>query len=534
MKSKYNHPSSYLSAVLASGIKELFAIDAEATVESTDRRFGDFQSNAALQLQKELQRAPRDIAKELAEYLSNIKEVAEAEVAGPGFINITLSDDYWLQFMSNLSDDFGYHESPEQSEKVQVEFISANPTGPLTLGNARGGFIGDVLSNVLDTQGYDVTREYYFNDAGTQVSKLLESVKVEAGLLEVEDRQYSGEYISKLAQDFKEKLTTEDDATLKKLLTKTIFTEYIQPDIKKMNIEFDEWFNETSLIEDGSFDATMDILREKGLLFERDGAQWLNTERGGDPRRERVFIKSNGDPSYFAPDVAYHVNIFSQRRFDRAIKELGPDHVAQFPSVRAVISLLYPDKKLEMVTHQQLRLIKNGQEFKMSKRSGQYVTVGELIDRVGADVARWFMLMRSSDTHMDFDLDLAEEQSQKNPFWYVMYAYVRLNAILRQAREREINSASEMTTIAPIEKEMIKQIALLPDLLDTVSRTYEVHKLTFYGQEFARLFHEWYEEIHVLDLPQNDAAQKLYMLEKIKKMFENYFEIIGIEPLESM
>lgn len=526
-------PFQYVTSQVKAAVQQAHEVEAEAEVSRADSQFGDFQTNIAMQLAKSLQKAPFDVAQPIAEVLRNVDGVSVVETAGPGFINITLTDAYWQEYLARIGDAFGWNESGG-GQKVQVEFISANPTGPLTLGNARGGFIGDVLSNVLDTQGYEVTREYYFNDAGTQISKLVESVKAEAGLLEVEERQYGGAYVSKLARDFGEELVEQNDASLKKLLTQAILTDYIRPDIDKMKIEFDEWFNEMTLLEDGTFDKTIGMLQEHGLLFEREGATWVDTGKGGDPREERVFIKSNGDPAYFAPDVAYHVNIFGDRGFDMAIKELGPDHVAQFPSVKAPISLLFPDKELHLLAHQQMRLMQEGREVKMSKRLGHFVTVGELIDEVGADVARFFFLMRSADTHMDFDLDLAKEQSQKNPFWYVMYAYVRARAIQREAGDQGLAVAEAAGELNSIEREMVKQLSRLPELLEEIAGNYEVHRLTFYGYELARLFHEWYEEVRVIELPDEEAAEKLYFLQRFIRAMEAYWRVLGIEPYEQM
>lgn len=525
-------PQQYATEITEAACRKVFDIECTPEVTPADPQFGDFATNIAMQLRHRVSGESRDIAQRIAREVEKSDHAASAEVAGPGFINIAFTEEYWLDIAERLP--VFIQPAADKKHKVQVEFISANPTGPLTLGNARGGFIGDVISSVLTHQGHEVTREYYFNDGGVQIDKLLESVRAEAGLTTVEERQYGGTYIAELAEDFKQELQSEDDEILKRILTEAIFERHIKPDINKMNIEFDVWFNETRLMEDGTFDQTTDLLKERNLLFERDGAQWLDTGRGGDSRGERVFIKSDGMPTYFAPDVAYHVNIFRNRGFDMAIKELGPDHIAQFPSVHAVIKLLFPDKELKMVGHQQMRLIRDGREVKMSKRRGQVVTVGELIDEVGPDVARWFMLMRGNDTHMDFDLDLAVEQSQKNPFWYVMYAYVRAQAIQREASERGIDPAHTMTRLNETEHAMVKKLSRLPDLLDEIERNYEVHHLTFYGRELAKLFHDWYETVRVVELPDQEAAEKLLLLERFSAVMRQYFAILGIEPYERM
>lgn len=520
-----------VAKIIVLAVRDRYSQEPEVEVSYPESRFGDFTTNIAHKLASQLEKTPLEVATELSGAIKH-KEIAEVAVSG-GFINLTMADSFWSRQIDGISKDY-LKSADGQGRKVQVEFISANPTGPLTLGNARGGFIGDVLANVLEASGFEVTREYYFNDAGTQISKLLESVKVEAGLAEVEERQYGGAYIKKLAHDFKTDLSKLGDKELKQKLTKAIFEDYIKPDIEKMNIEFDTWFNETSLLEDGTLQETVKLLKDRGLLFERDGAQWLRTGKGGDPREERVFIKSSGDPTYLAPDVAYHVNIFAKRKFDMAIKELGPDHIAQFPSLQATVKLLFPDKVLRMVGHQQLRLTKAGKEVKMSKRLGQFVTVGELIDEVGPDVARFFILMRSADTHMDFDLNLAKEESQKNPFYYVMYAYVRAKSILSQAKKQKLAPGGKIGTLSASERALARQLLRLQELAAEISSSYEVNKLTNWGTELAKLFHEYYEAVKIIDLPPVEAQQKLYFLLKLTEAMEAYWQLLGITPRTKM
>lgn len=521
-----------ITDVVATTIKKLYGVNLDPEVIYADSAHGDFTTNVAFKLAKALKKSPSVIAGEVAIALKQ-SDIERAEAAGAGFVNIFMSKDFWAQKVSEIASEY-LNNNSGKGQKVQVEFISANPTGPLTLGNARGGFIGDVLSNVLSANGYDVVREYYFNDSGTQITKLLDSVKVAAGLIDVEDRQYSGEYIDKLAKEYRHELSTQTDDKLKQLITKAIFNTYIKPVIKNMGIGFDVWFNETDLILRGGLKETLEILKKKHLTEEKDGALWLKSGLVGDKREERVLIKSNGDATYLANDIAYHLNIFETRKFNRAIKELGPDHIAQFPSLKVTIESLIPSAKLEMVGHQQLRLIRDGKEFKMSKRLGQFVTVQDLLDEVGADVARFFMLMRSNDTHMDFDLDLAKEQSQKNPMHYVMYAYARSSSIIKQALAKDLKIDTKITQLTEVEVLLIKQLMQLPELVAEIATSYEVHKLTFYGVELAKIFHEHYEQERIIDMDPEVAGKKLYLIYQFKVCMEAYFKILGLKPKSHM
>jgi arginyl-tRNA synthetase len=523
-----------LANAIKRAVKQKYGLEIERPeVVTAAAGFGDFATNVAFKLAAELKRAPREIATELAGLIEN-PGVERAEAAGAGFVNFWLTNGYWYGQLAAIDADYAKSESG-RGQKVQIEFISANPTGPLTIGNARGGFIGDVLARVMERSGYDVTREYYFNDAGTQINKLLESVKMEAGVTPATDeRQYNGEYIVALAAKFSEQLRTLSDAELKPLLTGEIIASYIKPAVRKMGIEFDVWFDETQLIKDGTFERVLGRLRELGLIFERDGATWLKTAELGDERGERVIIKSNGDPTYMAPDIAYHANIFGQRGFDAAIKVLGPDHIAQFPSVYAAVHALYPDKDLRMASYQWLRVVRDGKEVKVSKRLGQFVTIADLIDQVGMPVARFLTLMRSADSHMDFDLDLAAEQSAKNPYYYVMYAYARANSILEKAAGKGLQPAAGEFKLSAAELALTREMAMLPGILAEMAADYGVHRLTFYGLELAKLFTDYYESMRIIDLPEAEAAHKLFAVSQFVRLMDVYWRLMGIEPIRHM
>jgi arginyl-tRNA synthetase len=523
-----------LAEVVRLAVKNQYQLDVETPkIERPERGFGDFTTNVAFRLAGQLKLPPQRVAEELAAGLVG-GLVERAEAAGAGFINLWLSNEYWCARLAEFNTGYGASEFGA-GRKLQVEFISANPTGPLTIGNARGGFIGDVLTRVLKRVGYDARSEYYFNDAGTQVGKLLESVKMEAGIVpETEERQYRGDYIKALAEKFADDLKTKSDDELKPLLTGEVVATYIKPAVAKMGIEFDVWFNETEIINDGTFDKVMAKLKDLGLIFERDGAVWLKTADLGDERGERVIVKSNGDPTYLAPDIAYHENIFGKRGFDGAIKVLGPDHIAQFPSVYAAVHALHPDKEFKMVSYQWLRVIRDGVEVKVSKRLGQFITISDLIDQVGMPIARFLTLMRSADSHMDFDLDLAREQSAKNPYYYVMYSYARANSVLEKAAEAGLKAAAGEFKLNEPQRELVMLANSLPTLLEEMAVSYEVHKLIFFGLEMSKLFTEYYESTRIIGLPKEQAEKELFFVARFIDVMDVYWQLLGIEPQKQM
>lgn len=522
---------SQLAKLIQAAARELYDVDQTAAVQYAEPGFGDFSSNAAFQLAKAAGKPPREVAAELAARLQH-PDIENAEAAGAGFINVTLKPQVWAKQLQAVKPGYAKNGSG-QGRKVQVEFISANPTGPTTFGNARGGFIGDAIARVLDHSGWEVVREYYFNDGGTQIGKLVESVKVAAGLITAEDVQYTGEYVRDLADEFKDELATASDEEAARILTTAILKRYIEPAVAKMKVSYDVWFNERSLKAEGKVDEALAALKKHDLVYDKDGATWLASSRLGD-ERDRVLVKSGGDLTYLANDIAYHLDIFTGRKFDRAIKEWGADHAGQVPSLRLVMQQLAPGKSLDFVLHQWVRLIKDGREYKISKRAGTYVTVEEVLDLVGSDVARFFFLMRAADSHMDFDLDLAAEQSAKNPYYYVMYAYARANSILAKANERGLKPAGRPGELAPLETELAKQMAQLPELVTDLADNFEVHRLTFFAQAAAATFQNWYESGRIIDLPSDEAAQKLFFVQQFVVFMEEIFQLLGLEPQRRM
>lgn len=519
-----------IKSILSQSIEENFEQKIEPEVTYPDVKFGDFSTNVAFQLAKPLKKSPIEIAEKLSQYI-NHKHIESASAVN-GFINIRMKKEYWIDRLHDIDGKYGSSDFGS-GKKMQVEFISANPTGPLTLGNARGGYVGDVIGRVMQHQGYKVTNEYYFNDAGTQIRNLVGSVKAAAGFAEKSEDHYPGEYIEELAKDFKSDLESKDEKELAQVLTQAIFERWIKPSIDKMGVNYDEWFNESSLVESGEFENVIKILHEKGMSYEKDGALWLESSKYGD-ERDRVIRKSSGDVTYLGTDIAYHLNIFNKRGFDQAVKIWGADHAGQVPSLKLTIDQLAPGKKLDFVLMQWVRLIKEGQEVKMSKRAGTYVTVEELVDEVGSDVARFFFLQRSTDTAMDFDLDLAKEQSQKNPLFYVMYSYARAHSILKQADLRGLTPVSSISEISDQELALIRYISRFPGVLDEVVQDYGVHRLTFFAMETAKLFHDLYESERIIDLDKGVASKRLYTIQKYTQFMRLLFGLIGVTPVDRM
>lgn len=506
-----------------------FSLDCRA--EWSDK--ADLSSSCALKLSRPLSLPPNKIADQLLSNLGPSDLIEKVEVASPGFLNFTLKDAAILREVASIDQNYG--KKKDKGQKIQVEFISANPTGPLTLGNARGGFIGDVLANVLENAGHQVTREYYFNDAGTQISKLVESVKAAAGVISPEEVQYRGAYTLELAKKFNIELGQKDDKELGRLLTKEIFERYIKGAIEKMNINFDEWFNESQLLNSGDFDKVLDRLKKEGIIYEKEGAVWLKPPADVPSERERVLVKSNGDITYLGTDIAYHLNIFEKRKFDKAVKVWGADHAGQIVSLLKALERLGHTDKLDFLIVQWVRLMKNGREFKISKRAGTYVTVEELVDQVGADVARYFIVRQAATTHMDFDFDLAKEHSSKNPVYYVQYSYARASKLLQEAENRkiEINKVKASKFNHPAERKLAIELIKYPSLVSEVAGDYQLQKLAGYAEHLAKIFHEFYEECPIFRENQH-TAERIFLVSKYRQVLQNLLKLIGVSAPESM
>jgi arginyl-tRNA synthetase len=485
---------------------------------------GDFATPAALSLARPLRRPPRAIAEAIVRHLPANDLLASAEIAGPGYVNLRISAG-WLagQVDRVLEQGAGYADSSAgQGRPANVEFVSANPTGPLTVGHARNAVLGDVLANVLAATGWRVTREYYYNDAGLQMRTLGESLKLRLLQLlgeeaPLEDKHYQGEYLAEIARAMLREhgpaVAERDWSFFKDYARQAIFAE-IHATLDRLGIGFDVLSNEASFYESGAIWQVLERLRAAGYAYDQDGAVWLRaTGFGAD--KDRVLVRSTGEPTYRLPDIAYHADKLD-RGFELVVTVLGVDHIAEVPDIGHALRVLgYDDSRLRPLVYQFVTLIRNGEVVKMSTRQANYVTLDELLDEVGPDAVRFFMLMRAGETPIEFDLDLAKRQSEDNPAFYVQYAHARCCSILRKAQEDErrktkdesepgshpssfvLLPSSELVA-HPSELVLIKQILRLGDVLVSCADRIELHPLTFYARDLASAFSAFYRDCPVL------------------------------------
>lgn len=535
-------------------IKDLKQVVEKLGFESSDivvsipqnPNFGDYTTNIPLQLanQKSPNRphSPLEIAKLIKQDLDSRVEsqqyLAKIEIAGPGFLNFFLKPSAISLQLSEIIDrgqDFGKNTSG-RNQKVQVEFISANPTGPLTLANGRGGAVGDSLSNVLEWNGYQVEREYYINDTGNQVRTLAESVLAAAGKLDPQEEHYKGEYVQELAETFKDSLE-DDPQTLGHKLADYLLEKEIKPAIKRLGINFDSFFSERSLYPD-KIDQALKVLKEKGLSYQKDGAIWFNATKFGDDK-DRVLVTSEmsrtrQEPTYFLADIAHHLMVFDQG-FVKKINIFGADHHSYAKRLSDCLKAILGEDRVAIVIIQLVRLFKDDhQEVKMSKRAGTYVTLNELLNELSPDVIRFFFLMNAETTHLDFNLDLAKQQSSKNPVFYVQYAHARISNILKKAAK--IEEVSDLTLLThPKEIDLINHLTILPDLVFEIGRDYKVHRLTTYATTLADKFHQFYENCPVLQAKTPDLVQaRLTLVKASQIVLANTLALMGISAPEKM
>lgn len=499
------------------------------SVDYADEKFGDFSTNAAMKIAKIVGENPQEVAKKIINNLDKNEIIQEATVAGPGFVNFKIALPYWQEKISEIieaNEKYGTS-SLGNDLKVNIEFISANPTGPLTVGNSRGGVIGDVLANILDATGWQVTREYYFNDAGGQIDILGHSI------LKDSQAEYKGDYIDELQKV----LNGGDYREIGKKAAQIIISE-IKKTTQKMGVEFDVWFAEgKDLRKKGKIEEVMNWLKEKDLAYKKEGAVWFKSTQFGDDK-DRVLIRSNGEPTYFALDCAYHKNKFIERKFDRAINIWGADHHGDIARLKAFVKVLGCEDKFEILLHQFVRIIVDGKEVRMSKRAGNYILVEDLLNEVGKDVYRFFMLVYAPNTHLTFDLKLAKEQSQKNPVFYVQYAYARINSVLAKSKIK--NSKPKMKENLnllnnPAEIGLIKQLTKLPELIEEIVGDYQVQKMPNYAYQLANAFHNFYEKCPVIKAENKDlAAARLDLLKATRLVLKKTLDLMGVSAPEKM
>ena len=504
---------------------------------------GDWATNLAMALAKPLRSKPRDIADRLRESIDLERAgVSRIEIAGPGFMNFFLDAG---RIASGLSEIISADEQYGQSHAgggrvVNVEFVSANPTGPLHVGHGRQAALGDAISTLLETTGWNVTREFYYNDAGVQIDNLAASVTARLSELEGKSSQipeggYHGEYIRELAERYKAK---NDGMSVREFAVRELRKEQ-DLDLQAFGVKFDKYFLESSLYSEGMVEETVRLLVASGKTYEHDGALWLRTTDFGDDK-DRVMRKSDGTYTYFLPDVAYHVTKW-KRGFHRAIDVQGADHHSTVTRVRAGLQALdvgmsgeYP----EYVLHQMVTVMKHGEEVKISKRAGSYVTVRDLVNEVGRDAVRYFFLMRKSDSQLIFNVDLAASQSEENPVYYIQMAHARMCGIFRVGEIDPESVSADGATLEvltePEEQELIKALLDFPALVESAAETLEPHRVATYLLETARVAHLWYHKHHVLDQPDDITRARLALARAAQIVLRNGMRILGITSPERM
>ena len=513
------------------------------------KEFGDFATNFAMQAARSLKCNPRMVAQAVADNL-NCAYIDKTEIAGPGFINFYLKQDWIYSLLSNIlaqGDAYGNLQQ-ENPEKIQLEYVSANPTGPLHVGHGRGAAVGSALANLMKAAGYDVTREYYINDAGNQIENLAASVNARyLALMGVEcefpENGYHGvdiidtaKRIVKIYGDKFMQMEEEDRLHEFKTLALKEKLAALKEDLQAFNVDFDVWFSEKTLHEEGRIKAACDYLLERGYMYEKDGALWLKSTEYGDDK-DRVVIRDNGIPTYLAADIAYHRDKF-ERGFDHVINLWGADHHGYIARMKAAVGALgYKPEQLEVLILQMVSLYRNGELVKMSKRTGQSVTLNELIEEVGTDAARFFFIMRSIDSQLDFDLTLATEKSSDNPVYYVQYAYARICSILRQIAEENIaiDEKSPLTALtAEVEIDLIKKLGEYPELIAAAAKERAPHRVAHYVYELASLFHSFYNQCRILGVEPEVQQARLLLVVAVQHVLKHALNVLGISAPERM
>lgn len=513
------------------------------------KEFGDFASNFAMQSARALHCNPRVLAQYIVENL-DCPYVKKAEIAGPGFINFYLNPDWVYDMLARIVEaGENYGNLPKASdEKIQLEYVSANPTGPLHVGHGRGAAVGSALANLLKAAGYDVEQEYYINDAGNQMNNLARSVNARylellGKEIEFPEDGYHGHDIIDTAQRIINKygdrfLQMEEAERLEEFKTIAYQEKLaaLKEDLERFNVRFDVWFSEKTLHEANKIKEACEILLEKGYMYEQDGALWLKSTAFGDDK-DRVVIRDNGVPTYFAADIAYHANKFG-RGFDRVINLWGADHHGYIARMKAAMQCMgYQPEQLEILILQMVRLLRDGQEVKMSKRTGQSVTLNELIDEVGTDAARFFFVMRSIDSQLDFDLDLAKKKSNDNPVFYVQYAHARICSIMRQVAEVGITVQGKgdyKLLTEPVEVDLIKKLGEYPEMLATAARERAVQQVAHYVYDLAGLFHSAYNQCRILGVNEDLQQARLAMVMAVGHVVRHALSILGVSAPEKM
>lgn len=514
-----------------------------------DTKNGDYATNIAMVLTKLAKRNPREIAQAIVDNLDVQKaDVSKVDIAGPGFINFYMDNAYLTGIITEaLTKKVDFGKGEPKDERILVEYVSANPTGSLHIGHARNAAVGDTLSNVLSAAGYDVLREYYINDAGKQIENLAYSI--EARFLQAlgQDKAlpadgYHGKDIIEIGKDLAEKhpeyKDVEEAERIKafRKLGLDYQMEKLKKDLTEFNVHFDNWFSETSLYENKEIDKALEQMRQRGYIFEEDGATWLRTTEFGDDK-DRVLIKKDGSYTYFLPDIAYHYDKI-ERGYDTLINLFGADHHGYINRLKASLETFGVDsKRLEIQVMQMVRLLQDGQEVKMSKRTGNAITLRDIMDEVGIDAARYFLTMRSPDSHFDFDMELAKSESSDNPVYYAQYAHARICSMLRQAKEAGITPSRDANyALITNEKafELLKRVADFESVIEQAAEHRAPHRITNYIQDLAAHFHKFYNAEKVLTDDIEKSRAYVAMIEAVRITLQNALTLVGVSSPEKM
>ena len=505
--------------------------------------FGDLSSSLPLMLAKDLNQNPMDIAKTIQSNMNvDIDLIKEITISKPGFINFRISNNYYYNILKEILSDNNYGKTDYGNGKTaNVEFVSANPTGPLTVGHGRNAVLGDVVSNILEWNGYSVTREYYFNDAGRQMRMLSDSVESryfeELGKpFDFPEDGYEGSYINDIAKDIINQHGDQlesGDILFKKIPEQNIFTD-IKKTLKELGITFDEFSNEKTFYDNGDIDKLLEELKSKDLIYEKEGATWFKTSALG-KEQDRVFIKSSGEPTYRVPDTAYHRNKI-ERNYDLIIDVFGADHMDTYPDVLLALEALgLNTNHINVLMYQFVTLLRGGEKIKMSTRKANFITLDELIDEVGADVVRYFFIMRGINTHLNFDLDLAADQSDKNPVYYLQYAHARICNIIKRNDEKEnvIDYDPELLE-NELEIDLLKKLEQFPIIVRSALDSLEPQSVANYLQETAGKFHKYYANCRIIGEEKELTQSRIALIKATKNVINSGLSLLGITAPEKM
>ena len=518
-----------------------------------DEKMGDFSTNVAMTLARSERKNPKVIAESVARYIKNGSNyLSQVEIAGPGFINLKMSNEFFLERLKNAvkqGDGFGQTDVG-QGTKVMIEFVSANPTGPLHVGHGRGAAVGDALGRILKKAGYDLSTEYYINDVGNQMNFLGRSTwlryrELLGEAIEFPDDHYRGEYIKNIANEIVEQkgdefLSKPEEECLPffRKFAKDNILKGIEKDLAEFRVNFDNWFSEQSLYEDNSVERAIEWLKGKGHIYEKDGAVWLKSSAFNDDK-DRVIVKQTGEKTYFCSDIAYHQKKIS-RGFKRLINLMGADHHGYVPRMEAVLEAMGYDKKtFKILLIQFVSLLRAGEKVSMSTRAGEFETLADVVSEVGVDVARYYFLMRSSDTHLDFDLELAKKETPENPVFYIQYAHARICSIFRTAEEKGVvwNRSNEVNLAPLVEEEefgIIRAVLAFPEVVEKSARAMEVHRIPHFLLDMVSRFHGYYSRHRVISDDKALTLARLFLLDAIRITIRNGFELMGISSPEKM